>query len=587
MCAVRKWKTVAAVATAMAMGGLSSTAYATESTGCQTLGHGVAYHYNNGTGGSTLAFNAGEVITLTVGTIAPPVTMTSPVNAALTTNGQAVSYTVAVTGNVTILLVGAGSSDGTISCAVGSTSSGGSSSQQQVSQTINNASAAVSNGTQVLQNYSGWISNGVQGSFDLLGGNGGGSTAEVPEQRLQPAGQQAAMQLQAKPQQPARPTERLQALTAARKVKALQEQQAELLDEQQGRPLDEDTQRKLAEVKQALLIARVGVNIAPPAERLQIAGTTPAEQRVYDGPTGGATVPSSAPPALSIHSSDIAEMCQGDDELAQASPYDPVTALGKKWNVWLEGRAIGAWDNLAQSQSFGLVGAVGMDYKINPWLAVGMSVGVESFYTKFGSFGATLGSTGVTAMPYVGFHLADHIYASAFVGLTQISYAGTPTAGDSSNFTALRVMVGGSLFGNWQFGPWRVKPTLAATYGSESQNGYTDSLGNIVAGQTVTYGRIGAGPEVGYSFSDPNGAWVMEPFVLANANIDFASSNSTILQGQSVVLRPGTLGSGQVGAGLNARFANGYYFRIQGSYDSIGVSGLDVFSGMIRGGMTF
>ena len=42
-----------------------------------------------------------------------------------------------------------------------------------------------------------------------------------------PAGQQAAMQLQAKPQQPARPTERLQALTAARKVKALQEQAAQ------------------------------------------------------------------------------------------------------------------------------------------------------------------------------------------------------------------------------------------------------------------------------------------------------------------------------------------------------------------------
>ena len=58
-------------------------------------------------------------------------------------------------------------------------------------------------------------------------------------------------------------------------------------------------------------------------------------------------------------------------------------------------------------------------------------------------------------------------------------------------------MFGGSLFGQWQYGDWRVRPILSTSYASESQAGYTDSLGNVVSGQTVTYGRVSAGPEVG------------------------------------------------------------------------------------------
>ena len=113
------------------------------------------------------------------------------------------------------------------------------------------------------------------------------------------------------------------------------------------------------------------------------------------------------------------------------------------------------------------------------------------------------------------------------------------------------------------------------------------SPGDVVSGQTVTYGRVSAGPEVGYTFWGPGRAWSVQPYVLAKANLDFASSNAVLLQGQSVVLRPGTLGSGSAGLGVDTRFSSGFYLRVQGSYDSIGVTGLDVLTGMIRGGITF
>lgn len=218
---------------------------------------------------------------------------------------------------------------------------------------------------------------------------------------------------------------------------------------------------------------------------------------------------------------------------------------------------------------------------------MGLSVGAETFETKFGTLGVRSGSVGVSAIPYVGIRLHDNIYASAFVGLTKINYNTNPGAGINAHFNGLRTLVGGALTGVWRDGPWRFQPTLSGTYGTETQEAYTDSASNAVASQTVSYGRVSAGPEVGYAFRFEEQGLSLEPFVLAKANLDMASSNAVSLNGQSVVLRPGTLGSGSVGGGFDLRFDSGYYMRIQASYDSIGVSGLDVWSGVIRGGLRF
>ena len=222
-----------------------------------------------------------------------------------------------------------------------------------------------------------------------------------------------------------------------------------------------------------------------------------------------------------------------------------------------------------------------------PWLAVGMSVGIEGFETKFGTAGVRSGTVGLSATPYVGVRLDDNIFVSAFAGITSINYTNNPAAAVTARFAALRILFGGSLTGVWRDGAWRFQPTLAGTYGSETQPAYQDSTGTNVNGQTVSYGRVSAGPEVGYTFYAPDKKWSAEPFVLAKAALDFASSNATTLNGQSVVLRPGTLGSGSLGGGFEMRFDTGLYIRLQGSYDSLGVSGLDVWSGLIRGGVTF
>ena len=49
--------------------------------------------------------------------------------------------------------------------------------------------------------------------------------------------------------------------------------------------------------------------------------------------------------------------------------------------------------------------------------------------------------------------------------------------------------------------------------------------------------------------------------------------------------RSGPLGSGPAGPGLTMSFERRFYLR-QTSYDSISVTGLDIFSGLLRAGMT-
>jgi outer membrane autotransporter protein len=183
--------------------------------------------------------------------------------------------------------------------------------------------------------------------------------------------------------------------------------------------------------------------------------------------------------------------------------------------------------------------------------------------------------------------LTDNVFASAFTGLTHINYNSNPGAGISARFDALRFMLGGALTGVWRDDQWRFQPTVAGTFGSETQNAYVDSVGTSVAAQTLTYGRLSAGPEVGYAFSDADRSWTFEPFVTARLNVDFASSAVTIVNGTSVNLRPGTLAAGSMGVGAEMRFLAGFYVRGQASYDSIGVSGLDVWTGLLRGGMSF
>ena len=516
--------------------GVAQSAHAL-STGCTTLNSfGTSAFGTTFTPSVTLA--AGEVVSFRVIT-GGPITWTSP-SAVVTAIGQTATFTVATTGPVTFTATSPLAGTFFITCV-------GTSSPQALSQNIANAQTAVTNGQQALRTMSDWIGRTISSSF----GSGSTGTAAAPGAKL----------------------------TAHARLERLQREERDLAEERlslAASRVPADLDLRLKAMRRDVAFARLTARLAPdrvaPDERAAGQYSQPT-----DPATGQAAQNTAVAPSLSLNSRDLADYCGGPEVC---------DGVDRRWNVWLEGRVIGATDSLAQSSALGFLGNAGADYKVLPWLAAGLTVGVENFQTKFGTLGLGSGSTGLTAAPYVGFKLDDNVFLSVFTGVTSLNYSTTPAVGVAAQFGSLRWFGGAALTGVWREGPWRFQPTLSGTYATERQNGYTDSSGTVVSALNVDYGRLSAGPEVGYVLWRSD-AWSLEPFVLAKFNVDFTSSNVTALNGVSVTLRPGTLASGSAGGGVNLRFESGVNVRAEASYESIGVTGLDVWTGTLRGTLPF
>ena len=260
----------------------------------------------------------------------------------------------------------------------------------------------------------------------------------------------------------------------------------------------------------------------------------------------------------------------------------------ENWNVWLNSRVIGAYDSLAQTNGSGFIGMAGGDYKVLPNLALGLSLAVESFQVGFTGFNGRIRTTGFSAAPYASVKINDNIVASALVGLSTITYNTNLATNLSAQYSALRVFLGGTVNGSWYNGPWHLQAKLSGAYGSERQETYSDSAGNSVAGQTISYGSLAAGPEIGYAFTGIKDLTTLEPFVNIGAKLNFSSDTMGQISGATpLVVRSGTYGMGTIGAGVVAKLENGFSLRLEGSYESIGVSGLDVWSGQLRAALKF
>jgi hypothetical protein len=498
--------------------------------------------------GDTVVLNDATLVglsdTLTVGSSSSSFAMPGSTSITVTASG---TYTVTATIGVSPII-----GQVTLSCRPGPT---GSSNEQST----NNAQIAVSNGLRTLQNYQEWVTKGVLGSFGMT--RGGDIAARRPA---------------------AEPSAQAHVQALVRKERDLDEEIASLV------PGDERAaglKEELVAVRRRTAFARVTAGIAAP-------GAVPNGERSTEfairpaASTRGAEA-TEAPPQQAAAAPESAQPSSFGLDACDLSTCDPSDPLNRKWNVWAEGRVAGLNDSLAQTTTLGFAGSAGVDYKFVPWLALGMSLGVESYETRFGVPGVRTGTIGVSLVPYFGIRLHDNIYAEGFVGLTKLSYNLTPAVAVSGAFDAWRFFFGGAVSGVWHDGPWRFQPSILGAYGSETQNAYTDSAGTAVPSQTITFGRIAAGPEIGYTFKDVSRGWTFEPFVLLKGNIDFSSAPVYAINGTPFVVRSGAQASGQLGGGLAMQLDDGFYLRVQASYDSFFVSGLDAWTGRLRAGKTF
>jgi outer membrane autotransporter protein len=268
---------------------------------------------------------------------------------------------------------------------------------------------------------------------------------------------------------------------------------------------------------------------------------------------------------------------------AAAAAPEPTPA----WNTWIDGRFVGVVDHASNQQSFGSYTTLGADKAVSPWLTLGLGVGYEHFVTQSWAL-PDVSSTenGVGLQPYATARLSPNFFLTAFGAVTRVFYNASLGSSGGAQFDAWRWLGGGNLMGVWHDGNWRLQPTLTVLYGQENQDGYTTTTGATVAPQTLPFGRISFGPEVGYAFRKPE-AWAIEPFVFARGNYDYVQPNVAVFNGAIFSSAQHGPLSASLGGGLSFNTKQGFYLRLQGSNESVGQGGFDVWLAQVRGGWKF
>ena len=245
------------------------------------------------------------------------------------------------------------------------------------------------------------------------------------------------------------------------------------------------------------------------------------------------------------------------------------------WDVWVEGRFSGFSDDAGDLDRDGHVGVlyVGGDYRIIPDMIIG---GLAQFdWAKDDSSVLTskVDGNGWMIGPYLSARMHQNIYLDLRAAWGRSSND-INVAGAAGSFDTTRWLVHGGLAGNWVYNALRFTPSAQLDYVKESADGYTNSAGTFVPGQSVSLGRLQFGPEVGYRFQHTSDSF-LEPFAAIRGVWDFDNPNVAIVNG--IVVGPGDVW-GRLEGGLNWVTAEGLYVRGSGTWDGLGASDYNGYS---------
>jgi len=270
--------------------------------------------------------------------------------------------------------------------------------------------------------------------------------------------------------------------------------------------------------------------------------------------------------ASSYLSDDIAEGCGADD--TGASRLSCI-------DVWTEGHYTRFTDRGDRDGHFAVVYA-GADIHLTPWVIAGLMGQVDWMVDDIGSADTRVEGIGWMAGPYASARLTPQLFLDvrAAWGLSDTDIN---AAGVTGNVATERWLVTGQLSGNFRTGPYRITPEISVEYIQEKLDAHTLSSGAQIASQTVSIGRLRAGPEVARIFDMGDGA-TLEPRVAVAAVWDFNPADTVSL---------GSVRYGDddfravVEAGTILKTESGINFAISGKYEGLGISGFDAYGGYL------
>ncbi len=249
-----------------------------------------------------------------------------------------------------------------------------------------------------------------------------------------------------------------------------------------------------------------------------------------------------------------------------AAPKAP--ALGLTFDVWVEAHYSEYRANdfgVSNSGHFGVV-YVGADFMLTPSILVGALVQYDWMTERSRTLATAADGQGPMVGPYVSVRLAPNLFFDARAAWGTSENNVNPFGVYQDAFTTSRWLARANLTGNWRFGDFRLTPSAGVTYIEDKQQSYTDRLGVLIPGQTVSLGRFDVGPEVAYRYTTAGGA-VFEPHVALKGVWDFHRPDANAA-GTSIV--SGDALHARVQAGIMGRDTSGWSFRTVFTYDGLG-----------------
>ncbi len=256
--------------------------------------------------------------------------------------------------------------------------------------------------------------------------------------------------------------------------------------------------------------------------------------------------------------------------LAYANPAKSRINPEPTINAWIEAHfnAFRSKDGGIDNDGRFAVIYVGADYLITANVLVGALVQFDWMKESSDTLTSTVDGHGTMGGPYIGLRLTPDLFFDARFAWGMSNNNVNPFGSYTDTFSTDRWLAHAKLTGNLRWDDFRITPSVAVDYAQERQRDYTDSLGFLIPGQTVSLGRLSFGPEIARRFVAANGV-VYEPMASLIGQWDFSKTEVIGLNGLPA-------DSDRIHAkaqvGLQARAPNGFSARIAGTYDGIGNS---------------
>ncbi len=270
-----------------------------------------------------------------------------------------------------------------------------------------------------------------------------------------------------------------------------------------------------------------------------------------------------------------------DSPQNEASPFgflDEEAEMQNQWNFWIRGQGTNFDDNGSSFDGYTFDVIAGVDRKLGSNAVFGILTGYgkSDFDTLITGVAGGFAADGFHIGAYGGMLLSETLIFDGLVAYTRSDYDNT-SGTTSGSFDANRITVAANLTGSMEFENFTLNPMIGFTYASEGQSAWIDSAANAHASQTVTAGRLSAGPKVTFH-PYQLGEAMMQPWLAAKWEYDFSNAGSDPTLGLPDL---GDLSSARLSAGFVARLENGTSLSMQVDGSGLGSGAYTAFGGSV------